>query len=265
MVVPTGDTLLEGNDLMGTRDGCVATCSSGTRSRAGRGLGLVAGWVAAVAVLAAMATSCSPRAGGPPASEPAVTGPSKIVGRVTATDTGEPVASVQVVVFDLEGNQAAPPGNTDAGGNYTIELAPGRYRVAANYINPARPLGWNGFGPMWNGGRPVDDPAAVVEVKPGEEVRLDFRLIRVRQVRGKVKTSDGGPIAQGSNVAALDAALGRFLAQVDIAPDGSYEIALPDGEWYLRFTVPGYVQRVSFKVHVAGEPMEVATQELQRA
>lgn len=250
---------------MGTQDGPGPTCSSGARSEARFEIGLVAVLVAVVATLSSMVVSCSPRGNGPPASEPAVTGPSKIVGRVTATDTGEPVPSVQVVVFDLEGNQAAAPGNTDAGGNYTIEVAPGKYRVAANLINPARPLGWNGFGPMWNGGRSVEDPAAVVEVNPGDEVRLDFRLIRVRQVRGKVKTSDNGPIPQGSNVGALDGALGRFLAQVDIAPDGSYEIALPDGEWYLRFTVPGYVQRVSFKVHVAGEPMEVATQELQRA
>ena len=191
------------------------------------------------------------------AGSPVPQGPGKISGTVTASDTGEPVAYVQVVVFDLEGNQAAPPGNTLIDGSYEIEVQPGKYRIVANIVNPAHPLGWNGFAPMWNGGKPVDDPAAIVEVQPGEHKRLDFKLLRVRSVKGKVKTSDGGPILEGANVSAIEASTSRFFAQTSIASDGSYEILLPDGSWFLQFTVPGYVQRISLKVLVEGAPLEV--------
>jgi len=181
-------------------------------------------------------------------------GPSRVTGRVTASDTSEPVPYVQVVFFDLEGNQVGPPGNTDLSGYYAVELPPGRYHGVANIVNPSHPLGWNGLSPAWTGGRPVKSAQGVIEVRAEENKTIDFTLARLRKCTGRVRAEGASAIPPGSTLAVLDAATGEHFAQVSIDTSGAYEILVPDGEWSLAVTVPGFVQKTVSKVVVYGGP-----------
>lgn len=221
---------------------------------------LAIGLALALALAACTALGRGRGSGDRPSPEAA--GPARISGRVTASDTGEPVPYVQVVFFDLSGNQAGPPGNTDLAGAYELQLPPGGYYGVANLINPARPLGWNGFSPAWVDGLPVNTLVHTTEVTGGEHRVIDFKLARVRPCKGRVTAGGTANVPPTSVVSILHAASGQQLAEVSIDQSGEYQVSLPDGEWLLRFSVPGFVQRVALKVSVSGAPVEFPTQNL---
>ncbi len=201
------------------------------------------------------------RGGGSGAEQPQ-SGPVRISGKVAAVDSDEPVPYVQVAFFDLSGNQVGSPGNSDLSGRYQLELPPGRYHGVANIINPSHPLGWNGFAPSWTGGRPYRTPEGTVEVQPGQDLKIDFPLQRVRPCKGRVVLTGAAAVPALSSVAAVDAASGQYFAEVSMTSTGEYEFPLPDGEWLLTFNVPGFAQRTALKAVVAGSPVELPPQTL---
>ncbi len=192
-------------------------------------------------------------------------GPARVSGVVTASDTQEPVPYVQVVFFDLSGNQVGPPGNTDLSGKYSVELPAGAYVAVANIINPSHPLGWNGLAPGWNNGRPVKSYSDFIALAPGDDRTLDFKLARLRSCKGRIALQGASQVPQGSIVSAIDGLTGEHFADAPIDSAGSYEIQLPDGEWSLAFSVAGYVQSTAFKASVAGAPVEFPIQTLKPA
>ncbi|WP_243058968.1 carboxypeptidase regulatory-like domain-containing protein [Nocardioides sp. SR21] len=138
-------------------------------------------------------------------------------GRVTTAGAG--VAGVEVAVRDLDREGAVvATATTNADGEYGVaELEPGDYDVVAT---PA-----------------ADDPlllataTAPAYVESGDEV-VDLAL-EVSNVRGTVSRSDGSAAA-GAEVEVY--ARGRHLATT--YPDGTYRLALPEGEWELAVLPP---------------------------
>ncbi len=215
-------------------------------------------------LLAALLVGCQgagDRGGGSGDEQPSP-GPVRISGKVTAADSDEPVPYVQVVFFDLSGNQVGPPGNSDLSGHYQLELPPGRYTGVANIVNPSHPLGWNGFAPSWTGGRPYKTPDGTFEVQPGQDLKIDFSLQRLRPCKGRVILTGEAELPASSSVAALDAGSGQYFGEVTMTSTGEYEFPLPDGEWLLAFNVPGYAQRTTLKTVVAGSSVELPPQTL---
>lgn len=126
-------------------------------------------------------------------------------------------SGIVVSAYDSSASaDAAPAGQatSGAGGAYAIDLAPGRYRLAAV--------------------PPVDDPDMLVSaedfvtVVDAKRAPLDFRL-EVGNVRGVVRFADSTPAA-GARVEAFSADGYDELTDGRTYADGSYRLAVPAGE-----------------------------------
>ncbi len=129
-----------------------------------------------------------------------------VVGRLTAADSGEAIASGVVTLNRRQGNQGGSmytiaPATTDAGGRFRFEHVPQGTYVAlpeakGYYLPQVKPGASGGFvAPqmMGTGGPPVE--LTVVMTTEGKEVVRNLELARGHAVRGRVVDAKGSGIA----------------------------------------------------------------------
>ncbi|RIK10047.1 MAG: hypothetical protein DCC49_04545 [Acidobacteria bacterium] len=191
----------------------------------------------------------------PDTTAPAPSGPGQVKGAVTARDSGDPLVQVSVSFYSDNGEVSGQSAFTDSRGNFSIELPAGKYRVLTNSATEAKPLGWNGYAPVWTNGELTDLDTQRFVVRTGTVSTYDAVLPKVWSCSGRVVAS-GGSISQG-NVTAVKFRDGTVFASLPLPATGSYTFPLPDGEWQMQVDVPGFKQAVSTKFVVAGAPVTI--------
>lgn len=206
-------------------------------------------------ILAIFAFAACTRATPPEQTSPPPTGPGQVKGSVTARDTGDPLAQVSISFYSDDGQIVGNSAFTDARGNFAIELPPGKYRVLTNSATESKPLGWNGYAPVWTNGELSDLKDERYEVRSGQGNKYDVILPRVWPSQGKVSAPSGA--IQSGNVTAVKFRDGATFASIPLPSDGNYTFPLPDGEWQIQVDAPGFNQSVSTKFVVAGAPASI--------
>jgi hypothetical protein len=116
---------------------------------------------------------------------PPVTGTARVIGRVIAADTGNPMANAQV---QISSPALAKPRQvtTDAGGRYEITGLPaGRYKLSVSRL---------GFVTIEYGQTRPFEPGRALELLDGHTVdRIDFALSRGGVITGRVTDQNGEP------------------------------------------------------------------------
>lgn len=195
-------------------------------------------------ILGGCAKANSPETPGTSASELA-----RVSGTVTADDTGDPMAQVSLSFYSDDGQIVGQSIFTDDRGRYSIQLPPGIYRVLTNSVSEVRPLGWNGYAPVWTNGELTDSGDQRLELKGGDRETYNVSLPRVWPSQGKVNVPD----ARGTsgNITAVKFRDGTVFASIPLPPSGEYTFPLPDGEWQIQVDAPGYKQAVSTRFVIA--------------
>jgi Carboxypeptidase regulatory-like domain len=118
-------------------------------------------------------------------------GTASISGRITAEDTGLPLADRCAIAWNADTFLQVASGCTDADGNYTVPgLAAGRYHVQF----PGDPLGGRYLEQWWPGRREAPN-AAVIELADGEQRSGIDAVLRVSTgVTGVVTDAAGAPV-----------------------------------------------------------------------
>lgn len=204
----------------------------------------------AVALFAACNKSAPP---GTSASTPSGLG--QVKGTVTARDTGDPLAQVSISFYSDDGQISGQSVFTDARGIFSTELPAGRYRVLTNSVTETKPLGWNGYAPVWTNGELTDLDDQRFTVKPGSGNKYDVVLPKVWNCQGRV-VATGGSIPPG-NATAVKFRDGTVFVSINLPSDGSYTFPLPDGEWQIQVDAPGFQQAVTPKFVVTGAPVVI--------
>jgi hypothetical protein len=136
---------------------------------------------------------------------PGPSGP-QVVGRVTRSDNGDPIAGVKVDFSDgssadwsnRQSDRCVPTAITDSTGSYSMEgLADGTYMGSAfadGYVTGDYNC--------------VPGPAGAchdrgLQVRPDSHLRIDFALEPGATIRGVVKTPDGNAVGAGAEVVAV--------------------------------------------------------------
>jgi beta-lactamase regulating signal transducer with metallopeptidase domain len=162
-------------------------------------------------------------------------------GRVTAADTGQPLAQASVVTWGFQGRSAVfAHAQTGADGRYRLGVAPGNYFALLVFAPVGGPyLSLQRFGQEWP--------------KARQRLQRDFALPRGILVRGKVTDADSGrPMAgaviqyyteEPNNVQRFDlipgsGGWGDHLGGVVTKPDGTYQIPVQAGRGTLLAVAP---------------------------
>jgi protocatechuate 3,4-dioxygenase beta subunit len=170
-----------------------------------------------------------------------------ISGRVLDSETGLPIADVNVSA-DLDEGGAYNDLRTDAEGRYAFRgLAPGRYRIWAN-------AGGRGYVEEFYNDELSSDNADLVTVREREEITgIDFGLAPGGNITGRVVDGATGlPIAGMDVRASLD---GNDFSWTTTDSDGNYTLrAVPDGSVEVTVSGQGYLeQRKTVTMSGAGE------------
>lgn len=191
----------------------------------------------------------------PETTTPVPSGPGQVKGAVTARDSGDPLAQVSVSFYSDDGQVSGQSVFTDSRGNFSIELPAGKYRILTNSVTDSKPLGWNGYAPVWTNGEltDLDDQRFAVRSGPGN--KYDVKLPKVWNCQGRVAAARGS-IPQG-NVTAVKFRDGAVFISIPLPSSGSYTFPLPDGEWQIQIDAPGFQQAVTPKFVVAGAPAAI--------
>lgn len=154
-----------------------------------------------------------------------------IAGSVMRQADGSPLEGVTVRVDSADFSRSGVA-QTGADGTYRIDGLPaGDYRVR---FDPAEPTL---AGEFWDDAY-GDRKATAVRVTAGEDRGgVDALLAELGVIQGSMTLAiDGSPVAGW--VTATDDATGA-LAQADVAPDGSYTLSVPPGEYAVAFVPNG--------------------------
>lgn len=164
-------------------------------------------------------------------------------------DIDQPIAlgGVGVNFYDQgSGKAIGLSTSTEADGNYEKWLPPGTYYGLVNRPSAEKPLGWNGYAPMWSRGQLFDNAnggsqSAIALASITSFERYNEELRPLFPVRGQVVPAGGPGLGDGGSVGSSQASspFGRFWP-IALPPDGEYTYPLPDGEWILVYSVPGY-------------------------
>jgi hypothetical protein len=173
---------------------------------------------------------------------PPAIGTASISGRVAETGSGAPIPDAQVTILPIPVRNAPFTGipepplsvRTDKDGRFTIrELAPGRYRLAAQKSGYAM-----AFGP---------GAASTIELASGQEHSADLTLERGAAIVGRVVNDAGEPLVNLRVMALRNApvgprsATGNNLGLIPAGPTaqtndlGEFRLfSLPAGEYYVQ-------------------------------
>jgi len=153
---------------------------------------------------------------------------SKITGTIISSEDNEPLANLYVYAWNDDGGYASTV--TDTGGNYSLSVGPGFWRVA---YEP--PLGENDTGSHYKSTRPVG-----VKVEDDQVVeRIDFKVVRISSLlEGRLVGIDGEPIGDvAAAVYARTAEQGDdwfdVVAEASVDGRGHFQLRLPEGEFLL--------------------------------
>lgn len=163
-------------------------------------------------------------------------GDGRLDGVVTASDTGAPLAGVEVVVSRPDGAQLVPVGSamTDAAGRYVISGLPlgGDYRVA--------------FAPVWGSGLPYLGQVSVVAATQqpttiGGAARVDAQLQQAGVIAGTLGNFSGMSGTMRVYIQ-IFAASGDQVDEIRVSERVSYpyryrSVGLPSGRYRVRFLV----------------------------
>jgi hypothetical protein len=159
----------------------------------------------------------------------------RLSGRIINSDTGAPLANVQVDV-QLGSAQTRSTARTNAAGQYTLSLAPGKYTVwatAPGFVSSA-------FGLR----RSRDVQSAITVAANGHATGVDIALTAESTLSGRLTNADGSPHA-GATVTAQRPHLAdgqlllRDYASARTDADGRYRIAgLLHGDYYVSASAP---------------------------
>ena len=155
----------------------------------------------------------------------------RIGGRVTAQDSGLPLANVTIAVTSADTGDILEMTTTNTFGHYqTSELPPGRFRVSALTTYADTALVRRYLGATY---------AEVIEqTTAGSRNGIDLSLVLGTQVSGTVTAADTGAPLPGVSVSVVtaDGAVGVVVATTQTAADGTYETpAVPNGTYIVRF------------------------------
>lgn len=198
--------------------------------------------------------ACS-KAAPPETTTSTPSGPGQVKGAVAARDSGDPLAQVSISFYSDDGQVSGQSVFTDARGNFSIELPAGKYRVLTNSVTETKPLGWNGYAPVWTNGELTDLDDQRFTVRSGSGNKYDVMLPKVWNCQGRVRAA-AGSIAQ-ANLTAVKFRDGTVFVSIPLPSNGSYEFPLPDGEWQIQVDAPGFQQAVTPKFVVAGAPVTI--------
>jgi hypothetical protein len=159
----------------------------------------------------------------------------KVGGRVVDAN-GDPVASADV---SLDGSRMGDTATTDKDGNFSFQVAPGRYLLMAKppmqLKHPDGEKERMGWAPTYYPGVLDSRDAVKLQLAAGAEVwgnDIKLRTVTLRQVRGVVLDAKGDPVPRVFvNAARTDDLLGEDLSTVS-GDDGTFELtSLYAGEW----------------------------------
>jgi protocatechuate 3,4-dioxygenase beta subunit len=161
---------------------------------------------------------------------------SRIAGRVTAADTGRPVAGARVSISAPELSERRVELTDDTGAYAFTELAAGRYSVTVSR---------SGFVSLSYGQRRPLQPGTPLRVAAGQDLaRIDFRLPRGSVISGRVYDAVGEPMA-GTTVRVLRYQYVQGARQLVPAGGaqaddrGQYRVwGLNPGEYYVSAILP---------------------------
>ncbi|HJX28664.1 MAG TPA: carboxypeptidase-like regulatory domain-containing protein [Thermoanaerobaculia bacterium] len=97
-------------------------------------------------------------------------------------------------------------------------------------------------------------PERRIELKEGNEAKVDFRFARIPRVHGRVLDSDGRPAAK----VPVTFAQGDQEVHDLSGPDGAFETHLPEGTWEVRARRPGFGPSPLFSFTVAAKRSETS-------
>ncbi|RIK04936.1 MAG: hypothetical protein DCC49_13015, partial [Acidobacteria bacterium] len=209
-----------------------------------------------------------------------------LAGRISGTVFGElppgsPTALTDVSVSFFDSTDSKVKGRsafTDESGKYEIWLKPGSYFGLVNSATGDKPLGWNGYSPIWSRGQLFDNAnggqmATIDLPSPESAVVYDEVLPKVYPVSGRVVPIGGPGLGAGGAVGSYKAIApnGQFWA-VELPADGNYTYPLPNGNWKLVYVIPGYelsyyhntsALEEAETITVSGSPVVLQDQEIR--
>jgi hypothetical protein len=173
---------------------------------------------------------------GPDRSSAAIIG-----GSVINKLTGAPVKSAHVIYTRVAPGEKPPPSpisnETDAEGHFSIQLAPGSYRLWVERSGFARQV----YGAISPAGEGI-----TLTLAPGQQLRqMQFRVVPLGAIAGRVLDEDGEPlVGVGIQVLRFSYATGRrqliSVAGASSNDRGEYRVfGLRAGRYLLRATPPG--------------------------
>lgn len=111
----------------------------------------------------------------------------KLSGMVVKLAGGEPLKNARVRLLSQDDHRESQSVVTDAGGRFELKgVDPGRYRLVVHR---------DGFVSQAYGQKKMDDPGAILILRPKQEMRdLLFRLISSAVIAGRVINDDGEPL-----------------------------------------------------------------------
>jgi len=154
-----------------------------------------------------------------------------ISGQVTGEDQIEPLAGVDLDLFDASGARVPIGGRTDAAGQFQVGVLPaGQYRLRID------PTLVSGFARRLYGQSPDAPDGELITVSAGGVTTgLDVEVVRGGLVIGTIRDIEGQPLA-GVDLDLFDAAGSRIsLFDADTTATGGFVLGpLPPGEYILR-------------------------------
>ncbi|MFC1543672.1 carboxypeptidase regulatory-like domain-containing protein [Gemmatimonadota bacterium] len=149
-----------------------------------------------------------------------------VAGKVTDAATSDPIAAVNVVLFDLDGNATRYGAFTSADGTYrVINILPGTYNIRFAMI---------GY-----------DVAEVTEVTVVAGETSDYvvalRKMTTGFIVGQVTDHGTGEPLAGVTIALMDVLSEQVFHQGSTGTDGRFRFAnVPPGRYNVRAIMPGY-------------------------
>jgi Carboxypeptidase regulatory-like domain len=164
-----------------------------------------------------------------------------VEGSVINKLTGAPVKSAHVIYNRIAPGAAAPSSpiskDTDAEGHFSIQLAPGSYRLWVERSGFARQI-YGALSPAGEG--------TTLTLAPGQQLRqITFRVAPLGAIAGRVSDEDGEPVmGVGIQVLRFNHANGRrqltSVAGASSNDRGEYRVfGLRAGRYLLRASLPG--------------------------
>ena len=158
-------------------------------------------------------------------------------GTVVDADTNTILPGATVLAYTSDGTTVAASATTDVGGNFTLTLPPGTYKVVVADMTRIYATAFAGDANSFSNERPMS-------VNAGQTLTaIRIAMHRAGAVAGRV-TSDSGPL-QGISVAAYNDD-GSQRAVVQTNADGAYTLLLPQGTYRIAAYDSGLVYSTQF-------------------